>query len=193
MMNIAEIATSRRTTKAFDPQRRIADDKIAQLETLLRFAPSSTNAQPWHFLIAGSEEGKARIATSTTGFYAFNEPRVLRASHVVVLCSRAQIDDAHLQAVLAQESKDGRLASDEARAAQHRGRSYFVNLHRFELRDAHHWADKQVYLALGTLLLGAAVLQIDACPIEGFDNKRLDEELGLRERGLTSAVVVALG
>ena len=65
--------------------------------------------------------------------------------------------------------------------------------HRFELRDAHHWMEKQVYLAAGTLLLGAAALQIDACPIEGFDQKVLDEELGLRAMGYTSAVIVALG
>ena len=39
----------------------------------------------------------------------------------------------------------------------------------------------------------AGVLGIDACPIEGFDMKAMDEELGLRARGLTSSVIVALG
>jgi nitroreductase/dihydropteridine reductase len=34
---------------------------------------------------------------------------------------------------------------------------------------------------------------IDACPIEGFDNGLLDDALGLREQGLSSTVVVALG
>ncbi|MBV8261805.1 MAG: NAD(P)H nitroreductase, partial [Paraburkholderia sp.] len=36
-------------------------------------------------------------------------------------------------------------------------------------------------------------LEIDACPMEGFDAKALDEELGLREQGLTALVVVGLG
>jgi nitroreductase/dihydropteridine reductase len=53
--------------------------------------------------------------------------------------------------------------------------------------------EKQVYLALGTLLLGAAALEIDATPIEGFDPRVLNEELGLRERGLTSVAIAALG
>ena len=35
--------------------------------------------------------------------------------------------------------------------------------------------------------------EIDATPIEGFDPKILNEELGLRENGLTSVVLVALG
>jgi len=55
------------------------------------------------------------------------------------------------------------------------------------------WMQKQVYIALGTLLQGAALLGIDACPIEGFDAAKLDAELGLRERGYTAVVLAALG
>lgn len=192
-MNIAEIARNRYTTKAFDPSRRIADDLVVQIETLLRFSPSSTNSQPWHFFIAGSDEGKAIVAKGTPGFYAFNEAKIRNASHVVVFCTRASIDEAHLQNLLLQEDKDGRFATPEAREGQHRGRSFFVNAHRFEKRDAQHWMEKQVYLAIGTLLLRAATLGIDACPIEGFDQVALDEALGLRAKGLTSSVIVALG
>jgi nitroreductase/dihydropteridine reductase len=53
--------------------------------------------------------------------------------------------------------------------------------------------EKQVYLAAGTLLLGAGALGVDATPMEGFDARVLDAELGLRERGLTSVLLVALG
>jgi nitroreductase/dihydropteridine reductase len=192
-MNIADIATTRYTTKAFDPSRKIPAELIAQIETLLRYSPSSTNSQPWHFFIAGTEEGKARIAKGTAAAFPYNDAKIRNASHVVALCSRNVIDEAHLQNLLEQESRDGRLPDQQARNNQQRSRSHFVNMHRFELRDAHHWMDKQVYLALGMLLLGAATLGIDACPIEGFDQKALEEELGLRALGLTSVVLVALG
>ena len=56
-----------------------------------------------------------------------------------------------------------------------------------------HWMEKQVYLVLGSLLLGAAVLEIDATPIEGFDRVVLDDALGLSGRGLRSVVMAALG
>ena len=151
-MNIAEIATSRRTAKAFDPDRKLPPEIVEQIETLLRFSPSSVNSQPWHYVIASSDEGKARVAKATVGGYAFNEPKVRNASHVVVFCTRANIDEQHLETLLAQEAGDGRFASDEARAAQQRGRSYFVGMHRFEKRDAQHWMEKQTYLALGTAL-----------------------------------------
>lgn len=192
-MDIAKIITSRYTTKAYDPHKRLGAAQLAQLKTLLRFAPSSVNSQPWHFVIAEGDEARAKIAKATTGPYAGNAQKVLNASHVVVLCARTDLDDAHLERVLAQEEKDGRFPSDEGKAAQLKGRNFYVNMHRNELRDTREWMEKQVYLALGTLLLGAAAMEIDATPIEGFDHATLDEVLGLRERGLTSVVLAALG
>lgn len=192
-MDIARIATTRYTTKVFGSHKHIDVALVEQLQTLLRFAPSSTNSQPWHFVIAASEEGKAKIARATTGAYSGNEAKVLNASHVVVLCRRTELDDAHLQRVLEQEEKDGRFKVSEARTIQERGRGFYVNMHRNELHDTQHWMEKQVYLALGSLLLGAAALGIDATPIEGFDRDVLDETLGLRECGLTSVVLAALG
>ena len=193
-MNIASFALSRYTCKAYDPTRKISSDNIEQLKTLLRFAPSSVNSQPWHFIIASSQEGKARIAKATEqGVYAANSPKILNASHVVVFCARTTMDEAHVDKLLAQEETDGRFPKPEGKEMQIRGRNYYINLHRFEGKDTQHWMEKQVYLALGTLLLGAATLEIDATPIEGFDPRVLNDELGLREKGLTSVVLTALG
>jgi len=193
-MDIARIALSRHTCKAYDPTRKIPAEQIEQLKTLLRYAPSSVNSQPWHFIIAASEAGKARVARAAEqGVYASNGPKILKASHVVVFCARTTIGHNHLADLLEQEEADGRLPTPEARATQKKGRNYYVDLHRFDAKDTQHWMEKQVYLALGTLLLGAAALEIDATPIEGFDARVLNEALGLREQGMTSVVLVALG
>lgn len=192
-MDIVQIATRRYTTKVFDSNKHIDAMLMTQLQTLLRMAPSSTNSQPWHFIIATGGEDKAKIARATSGPYGGNEPKVLNASHIVILCALTELDDAHLQRVLEQEESDGRFKTDEAREAQRRGRGFYVNMHRNELHDTQQWMEKQVYIALGTLLLGAAALEIDATPIEGFDRATLDEELGLTERGLRSVVIAALG
>jgi nitroreductase/dihydropteridine reductase len=193
MEDIARIATTRHTCKAFDPARKIDASKVDALCSVLRYAPSSVNSQPWHFVIAASDEGKGLIAQATQGGFAYNEAKVRNASHVVVLCARTDLDENHLAAILAQEDADGRFASPEAKAGQNTSRSFYAGLHRNELKDASAWMEKQVYLALGTLLQGAAVLEIDACPMEGFDQAKLDEVLGLRERGLTSVVLTGLG
>jgi len=192
-MNIASIATARYTTKAYDPSKRIDSALLEQLLTLLHYAPSSVNSQPWHFVIAGSDAVREKLATATTGPYVGNQPKVLNASHVVVLCVRAELDDEHLQRILEQEERDGRFPSPEAKEAQIKGRGFYVNMHRNELRDTQYWMEKQVYLALGELLFAAAALKIDATPIEGFDHAVMDGILGLGERGLKSVVMAALG
>jgi nitroreductase len=60
-----------------------------------------------------------------------------------------------------------------------------------QARDA--WARNQAYIALGNLLTSAALLGIDACPMEGFDRSQYDELLGLKDQGYGSAVIATLG
>ena len=192
-MNPAQLATTRHTAKAFDPARRIPDGTLQDLLVLLRHSPSSINSQPWHFIVAGSAPARERIARAATGPYAYNGPKILRASHVLVLCVRTAIDDAHLAALLAQEQRDGRFPDPSDLEKQRRARAAYVDLHLHVRQDARHWMEKQVYLALGTLLLGAAALGLDACPMEGFDPDALDRELGLAARGLAPVALVALG
>lgn len=192
-MNLSQIVTTRRATKAFDPTRKVPAVTMAELELLLRYAPSSVNVQPWHFVIASSEAGKERIASATHGPYSANAVKIRNASHVVVFCVRRELDDAHLANLLAQEADDGRFLTPEAEAGQSNGRNFYVNLHRKEYGDVRTWMERQVYLALGSLLLGAASLGVDACPIEGCDFALLDGELGLTEQGYASIVIACLG
>lgn len=192
-MNIADIATTRRTCKAFDPARKVDPAAIEQLKTLLRFAPSSVNSQPWHFIIASSAEGKEKIAAALSGRFEYNAPKVRNASHVVVLCVRRDLDDAHLQALVEQEQRDGRFATPEARETQHNSRVFYTTLHRDQLNDLPRWTEKQIYIALGSLLFGAAALGIDACPMEGIDAAAIDAALDLEAQGLRCVVLTALG
>lgn len=189
-MSLLESARTRYTTKAYDTAHRLTDDQVNDLLELLRLTPSSVNIQPWHFFVAGTEDAKALIRPSVQGTYAANEPKVMQASHVIVLCTKTQIDEAHFEALRAQESQDGRYASAEVEAAGQKGRRFYVGQHT---QDMAMWLEKQTYIALGALLLGAADAGIDATPIEGFDRDTLNRALNLSAKGLTSSVVVALG
>ena len=191
-MDLAKLATTRRTAKAFDPNGTIPKAVFDQLRVLLRHSPSSVNSQPWHFVLATGADAKERLARAMPPPYAYNAPKVRNASLVVVFCVRADLDDAHLDALLAQERRDGRFPDDAAAANQAKSRRSYVDLHR-QRGDVRAWMEKQVYLAVGGLLFGAAALGLDACPMEGFDAELLAAELGLRERGLVPTALVALG
>lgn len=191
-MSLVSFARQRYTTKAYDATRQVDPAVVEQLLELLRLSPSSVNSQPWHFVVASTAEGKARLAKGAQGGFAYNQPKVLDASHVILICTQSELSEAHLNNVLVQEGDDGRFRDEAARTTQNNTRLSYVNLHR-ELGDTQHWMEKQAYIALGTLLLGAATLGIDATPMEGIDRESLDIELGLSERGLRSVVMVSLG
>jgi nitroreductase/dihydropteridine reductase len=192
-MDIISVALKRHSTKAFDASVKLTAEQAENLKTLLRFSPSSTNSQPWHFIVASTDEGKARVAKSAAGGFVFNERKMLDASHVVVFCAKTAMDDAWLEKVVDQEDVDGRFATPEAKAGNHKGRVFFADLHRKELNDDAHWMQKQVYLNVGNFLLGVAAMGLDAVPIEGFNAAIMDQEFGLSEKGFTSVVVVAVG
>jgi len=192
-MTLDDAVIARHTVKAFEPGETLAQDKIETLLNVLQNSPSSVNSQPWHFVVASTPQGREAMAKGATAEFVYNEPKIRNASHVIALCMRSDIDEQHLQKLLAQEEKDGRFVVEGAREGQDKGRRSYVDMHRYELRDMPQWMEKQVYLALGGLLLGAAMLGIDATPMEGFDQRALDKSLGLRERGLTSVVLVSLG
>ena len=55
------------------------------------------------------------------------------------------------------------------------------------------WSSKQAYIGLGTALIAAAELKVDATPMEGFDPKLFDDVLNLTEKGLHASVIMSLG
>ncbi len=192
-MDLTQLVLARHAAKAFDPTRQISAAVMDSVRALLRNCPSSVNSQPWHFVIAASADAKARLARATGGPYAYNGPKIQNASHVVVLCARQDLDEAALAERVAQEMRDGRFAEAADAAKQHAAKAFYVALHRDTLHDLPHWLEKQSYIALGSLLLGAAALGLAACPMEGFDRDVLTQELGLAARGLQPVVIVALG
>ncbi len=60
----------------------------------------------------------------------------------------------------------------------------------FNIND---WAARQAYIALGNFLTSAALLGIDACPMEGIEPENYNEILDLNEQGLSAIVVAAAG
>ena len=190
-MNIAELVRSRHTCKAYDPQRPLSEEQLAQLQEILRYSPSSVNSQPWHFFLVTSEAGKAKLVPALT---EHNMEKVRSAPLTVVIATRTELDDAHLQALLAQEDRDGRFGgNEEAKKGADGARRYYVGLNSTSAQKQQEWMARQAYIALGFLLMGAATLELDATPIEGFFPEKLDAALGLTELGLKSVVVASVG
>ena len=192
-MNLSKTLNWRYTTKEFDPTKKISDADMIEVKNLLRMSPSSVNLQPWHFIVAETKKGKARIAKGTQGFFSFNEPKITKASAVVLFCSKIDVDEDYYKHIADTEDKDGRFPNKDIKNGFLGAVKAFSGIHKYDLKDLQHWMEKQVYLNIGNFLLGVASLNIDATPMEGIDVKALDEEFGLREKGYTALVAVSLG
>ena len=182
-MNLNEIIRTRHTSKAYDNSRKLTDEQQQELLDLLRFSPSSVNSQPWHFFAVTTEEGKAQILPALMDA---NQVKAKNAAMTVVFTIKEELNEAHLLQLLEKEQQDGRYDSEEARAANDKGRRFFVGLNSETPEQQREWMTRQAYLALGFLLLGAT-------PIEGFHPEKMDEVLGLKEKGLRSVVVATIG
>lgn len=55
------------------------------------------------------------------------------------------------------------------------------------------WAQRQSYIALGTMLVAAAPRGVDSCPMEGFDPNQVNEVLSLADHHLHATAFLAVG
>lgn len=193
MKDITDAMNWRYSVKDYDPTKKLSADDFQRLKDVLRLSPSATNIQPWHYVIADDDAGRARVAKGTDGHHEANSSKIKNASHVIVFCSRAYADDEYLSELLEKEDADGRFTEPKRKTQMDEKRKKSVNKHRFTEKDEPYWLAKQVYISMGALLLGAATLGIDATPMEGVDFKVLDDELDLNSKGLTAVGVVSLG
>lgn len=192
-MNITEIVNRRYSTKAFKKNTPLTAEQSAEVKALLRMSASSVNIQPWHFIIAETDEAKARVAKGSQDFFKFNENKVLDASQVVIFASRQTADKEYLDHILAVEDQDGRYPNEEVKQMFDGARNAFTGIHRDQLNDLPEWLAKQVYLNVGGFLVGVAAMGLDAVPLEGLDFALLDKEFGLSEKGFNSLVAVSVG
>ena len=64
-MNFRELVLKNRSTRAFDPERRISREELEQLVDLARLTPSAVNLQPLKYLLSWQEETNALILAHT--------------------------------------------------------------------------------------------------------------------------------
>lgn len=195
-MNPAELAAKRYATKVFDPNRQIDEADFEQLRQVMRLAPSSVNSQPWYFIVARTKEGKTRLAEAAAPHgtpMAYNHNKLLHASHCVVFCAKQSISDDYLTNITEHEAQDGRYSTPEAQQQYDNTRRGAVALHKDVLNDVPVWTSNQVYLNIGTCLMAAAQMGIDALPMEGIDHQGIDRAFNLSEQQLKAHAVICFG
>jgi nitroreductase len=175
----------RYATKAFDPARRIDPATWAALEEAAALSPSSYGLQTWKFVVVTDPGVRERLHPAS-----YNQPQVLDASHLIVFAARNPPTPADVERHVARTAEVRGVPVEGLDALK---QMMLGSLSRMSPADAHAWAARQCYIALGVFLSAAAHLGVDACPMEGFQPEKYDEILGLTAKGLKSVVIATAG
>jgi len=173
-------------TKKFDPTQKISPEDWTVLETALILSPSSYGLQPWKFIVITDQKSREKLFPAT-----WNQRQVLDCSHYLVFAVNTKITEEHIDKHIAR--------TVEVRGGTTEGLSRFRQVMVGDVVTgerraiAQQWATHQAYLALGNFLTSAALMGIDACPMEGFEPGQYDKILDLPAKGLASVVCCAAG
>lgn len=175
----------RYAVKKFNPSKTVSETDLANLLETLRLSPSSFGLQPWKFLVIQDPDLRKKIQP-----LAWNQPQTVECSHLIVLCRLTEMTEAHIQDFIRQTAAVQGVTEEKLAPYKQMILNFIAALNP-EAKT--QWMKLQVYLALGMLLSECAHQKIDACPMEGFDAKKLDELLGLAQKGLQSVVLCPIG
>jgi nitroreductase len=180
-------------TRYFDATRRIPDETIDKFLGFLHTLPTSVNIQPNRFHVLETPEGKEKLVNALTGRFADNAGKVASASHAIVITTRTDIADEHLQAVYAKERADVRFPDPKVQAGWEAGTQDFLRIQTERDGLIKHWMEKQTYLVTGASMMAAHEFGFDATPFEGFDPKRIDDAFGISGTGFTTTLLLVMG
>jgi nitroreductase len=165
--------------------KKVAEDKIERILEAARLAPTSSGLQPFEIFVIKNQEIKEKIKP-----VAWNQSVITDCSHLLVFAAWDTYTAERINYMFDLTNK--------IRGFKNEGWENYrqVLLSSYPQKDAEenfNHAAKQAYIAFSQALIAAAYEYVDATPLEGFDPAAVDEILGLRKKGLKSAVLLPLG
>lgn len=174
----------RYATKSYDTARKVSDADWKLLEDALTLAPSSFGIQPYKFIVVTDPATREKLKP-----VAWGQSQITDSSHLVVVAYKKTLTDADIEHFV------DRIV--EVRGVPRETLNDYENIMKGSAKKAvdenyiETWNSRQAYIALGFLLETAALLEIDATPIEGFDAAQFNEILGLTD--YSAVVLCAVG
>jgi nitroreductase len=184
--NLIDCLNWRYATKKFDPTKIIPPATWQALVESLVLTPSSYGLQPWKFIVITNPELKSQLKP-----LSWNQSQVTDCSHYVVFTIKKNLTTADVDRFVARTA--------EIRGTTIESMAGYRNLMVADVVNgarsfhANEWATRQTYIALGNFMTCAALLGVDACPMEGIEPVNYDKVLKLSEQGYTTVVACAAG
>lgn len=164
---------------------KVQQEKVDQIIEAARLAPTSSGLQPFNVIVVTNPELKAKIQT-----IAFGQSQVADASHLLIFAAWDKYTEERIRSVFANTNTERGIPAETISDYEVQLTGNYTTKSAEE-NYAH--AARQAYIAFGIAIAEAALLKVDATPMEGFNPAELDALLGLSERGLRSVTLLPLG
>ena len=183
---ITEQLNWRYACKKFDPAKKIREPDWNVLLETLRLTASSYGLQPWKFLVIQNPDVRKQLLPLSWG-----QTPVTEASHFVVLTYKEKMDITHIEKYL---ELTAQVRSPDP-ASLERTKKTMINdlVSGPRAQEIQAWAQRQTYIAMGSFLTVAALMQIDTLPMEGLDPAGYDKVLNLENTGYKTVAAIAAG
>lgn len=162
----------------------VSEEKIDRIIEAINLTASSCGIQPYRLYVISNPEIREKL-----GEGSFNT-QIRSSSHLLVFAGFNEITADYIADYIAMVEQERNLEKGSLNMLRDTITEYFSPQSR---EQNIIWSDKQAYIGLGTALIAAAELKVDATPMEGFDPKLFDEVLGLSEKNLHASVIASLG
>ncbi|MFA6608816.1 MAG: NAD(P)H-dependent oxidoreductase [Candidatus Paceibacterota bacterium] len=185
MKTIHDALMWRYATKQFDPTKKLPEETLNQILEAGCLSPSSFGLQPWKFVLVENPELRAQLRT-----VGYNQPQITDASHIIIIAYKNTLDEDYVDSYMKSTADVRGISIDDLATFK---AAILGSVSGKSSEDIKKWNSRQVYIPLGIMLEAAALLEVDACPMEGFDSVKFDELLGLNDLGYSSVAMMALG
>jgi len=184
-MDIINNLKWRYATKKFDPTKKINNSDLEILKEAVQLSVSSYGLQLYKVLIIEDKEIRKKLQTAS-----WNQKQITEASHLFVFCNYKKVEADHIDSFIRLTAETRNLEFEKLI-----GYGDFIKTKLAEKNNIEqsNWLERQPYLALSNLLMACASMQIDSCPMEGFEVEEYNRILGLDEKGLNACVIATVG
>jgi nitroreductase len=172
--------------KKFDSTKQIRESDWNILAESLRTAASSYGLQPWKFIVVQNPALRAQLLPLSWG-----QTPVTDASHLIVFTYKEKMDEAHIEKHIQTTAKTQGVEASKLEGFKNMMIGDLIKGPRSEIIN--WWAQRQAYIAMGTLLTTASLMEIDTLPMEGLDPAGYDKVLDLVGTGWKTVAAVACG
>ena len=175
----------RYATHLFDVGKEIPEQDLRSILEAGNLAATAFGLQPFEFVVIKDQTVKESLVQ-----YAYGQAHIAKNSALIVLAIRTDIDEAYITEYVERIARI-RGIPPEMLAGFKQSMLGAMSQKGADGRNA--GAQKQAYIALGTMMAAASELRIDNHGAEGFEPDKFDEALGLRAKNLQSTVLLMLG